>query len=228
MPSLLSIQVGTPANYGRAGATDPHDKPWSTGFFKTAVTGPVELDWLNLEGDAQADLENHGGRDKAICAYAAAHYAGWRALLNLPKLPHGAFGENFTLADADEDDVCLGDEYAIGTARIQVSQPRQPCWKLGRRWRIKELPALVIDNGRTGWYFRVLLPGIVEEGQELRLLSRPLPEWPIARANQVMYRLKKDATATAELAGVPLLAESWRDALESRANMLRSAMEDES
>jgi MOSC domain-containing protein YiiM len=222
--TVLSIQIGRPKLYGIPSSVLPLDKPYTTGFVKNPIEQPIRLDWTNLDGDAQADLENHGGRDKAVCAYAAEHYPAWRTELNksADEFAHGAFGENLTIAGYNESTICLGDQFQLGTARIEVSQPRQPCWKLGRRWQLKELPGLVIDSGRTGWYFRVLMPGQIAAGDELQLLARPCPEWTIARANHVFYELKKDADASQALSQVAPLAVSWRDALESRANLLRS------
>lgn len=222
MPHLLSLQVGRPRELGTPGTREPLDKPWVSGFYKEPITGPVDLTLFNLEGDEQADLENHGGRDKAICCYAAEHYPSWRAALQLPEMPYGAFGENFTLADVNEETICLGDQFTIGTATVEVSQPRQPCWKLGRRWRIKELPAVVIETGRTGWYLRVIQPGTVEAGQELKLLTRPFPAWTIERANDIFYRGKHDVAATEALAKVSALAESWREYLHDRVSVLRA------
>lgn len=222
MPTLLSLQVGRPQELGVPGSREPMDKPWVSGFFKDPVTTPVALSFFNLDGDEQADLENHGGRDKAICCYAAEHYPSWREALAQLDMPFGAFGENFTLDGVNEETICIGDQYTIGTATVEVSQPRQPCWKLGRRWRIKELPAVVIETGRTGWYLRVLQPGTVAAGEELKLVTRPLPEWTIARANEIFYRGKHDADASAALGSVELLAESWREHLLSRAAVLRS------
>jgi MOSC domain-containing protein YiiM len=92
IPLLLSIQVGRPRAYGREGADDPMDRPWQTGFFKEPVEGSRWLGQTNLAGDGQADLVNHGGPDKAVLCYAAAHYPGWRSELAKPDLPHGAFG----------------------------------------------------------------------------------------------------------------------------------------
>lgn len=222
MPTLVSLQVGRPREIGIPGSREPMDKPWVSGFFKDPVTGPVELSYFNLDGDEQADLENHGGRDKAICCYAAEHYPSWRTALAMPDMPYGAFGENFTLAGVNEESICIGDQYTIGTATVEVSQPRQPCWKLARRWRVKELPAVVIESGRTGWYLRVLQTGVVEAGQELKLTARPCPDWSIARANDIFYRGKHDADANEALGSVELLAEGWREYVLSRAAVLRS------
>jgi MOSC domain-containing protein YiiM len=230
--TLASIQIGKPKLHGRPDATNPLEKPWESGFFKDPISGPVRLDWLNIDGDGQADLENHGGRDKAVCVYSAEHYPAWRSELQLPNMPHGAFGENFTLANLTDSQVCIGDVFeftgsgtngASSNVRVQVSQPRQPCWKLGRRWLMKELPALVIDSNRTGWYFRVLMPGNISPGMTLQLIERPHPDWPITRANDVLYRMQHDAEAMQALASLELLSQSWRDALEVRINRLHTS-----
>ncbi len=216
-PRLVSIQVGLPREYGEEGAADPMARLWATGFFKEPVSGPVRLGVVNLEGDGQADLKHHGGPDKAVLAYAAAHYEAWRSELNRPDLPHGAFGENFTIAGLSEADVCIGDVWTIGgEVVVQVSQPRQPCWKLSRRWRIRTLSADVQRNGRTGWYFRVVAEGIVEAGMPLVLQERPHPEWSIARGNRLMHHEKDDLPAAAELAAVPLLSSNWQATLRGR------------
>jgi len=101
---------------------------------------------------------------------------------------------------------------------LQISQPRQPCWKLSRRWRIKDLSARVERSGRTGWYFRVLAEGPVEAGTALELVRRPCPEWTVATANEVMHRRKGDAEAARALAACHGLSESWRESLSRRAD----------
>jgi MOSC domain-containing protein YiiM len=218
---LESIQVGVPQNYGFEGALDAHDKPWTTGFFKTPIAGPVFVGATNLSGDAQADLKHHGGVDKAVLAYSADHYPRWREELLMPAMPYGAFGENLTIAGWSEPAVCIGDIFRINKVIFEVSQPRQPCWKLARRWRMHKLTALVVNNGRTGWYLRVLEQGWIEAGMELALLERPNPDWPIARANQILHHHKTDMALTLELADVPGLALSWVEELRERAERLR-------
>lgn len=219
IPVLASIQVGRPRAFGEEGASDPMGRRWTTGIFKEPVDGPVMLRTTNLDGDGQADLVHHGGPDKAVLAYSAGHYANWRQVLNNPKLPFGAFGENFTVDGLTEADVCIGDTWRIGPeAAVQVSQPRQPCWKLSRRWRIKSLAWQTQQTGRTGWYFRVLKEGIVAAGIPVELHGRPHPEWTVERANRVMHSDKSDIDAALELAAVPLLSESWRTTLTRRAD----------
>jgi MOSC domain-containing protein YiiM len=213
---IATVQVGLPQTLGRDDAPDPMDRPWTTGFFKQPVAGPLWLGTTHLAGDGQADLKNHGGVDKAVLAYSAAHYDYWRSHLNLPNLLYGAFGENFTIVGQTEADVCVGDTYAVGEARVQVSQPRKPCWKLSRRWRIADLAQQVLFNGRSGWYFRVLQEGQVAPGQEMQLCDRPYPEWTIARAHQIMHHDRNDRAAAIALANCPLLSDNWREKLLQR------------
>jgi MOSC domain-containing protein YiiM len=223
LATLSSIQVATPATYGFDGADDPHEMLWTTGFFKRPVSGPVFASATNLRGDGQADLENHGGIDKAVLAYSADHYPNWRDELNMPEMPHGAFGENLTIAGLSEESVCIGDVLRIGPVTFEVSQPRQPCWKLARRWRMHTLPGLVVGNGRTGWYLRVLEEGYIENGMPVALIERPNPEWQIERANHILYHSRTDLPLTVALAGVPGLSNSWAEGLLERAERLRAA-----
>ena len=174
-PTLRSIQIGKPQNYGSESAAETHDKPWTTGFFKTPITGPIFVGRTNLTGDGQADLKHHGGIDKAVLAYSADHYPRWLADIG-KDLPFGAFGENLTIAGLSEERVHVGDIYQIGEVLFEVSQPRQPCWKLARRWRMNELVPMVINNSRTGWYLRVLKEGPIEAGLPVKLLERPNPD----------------------------------------------------
>ena len=208
--TLLSIQVGLPVRRGTEGATDPAEAPWSSAIFKDAVTGPVRLDLTNLAGDGQADLTVHGGPDKAILAYSADHYPAWRRELGLPEMGPGAFGENFAVGGLAEKDVCIGDSFTVGEALVQVSQPRAPCWKLARRWKLPDLPKRVVQTGRTGWYLRVLRPGLVEAGQPMVLVERPFPRFAIARVNGAAYGSPGDRDLAPELAACPLLSQGWR------------------
>jgi MOSC domain-containing protein YiiM len=217
-PLLVSIQVGKPAVRGVPGSEDPQEQPWTSGIVKGEIAGPVWLGRTNLAGDGQADLVNHGGPDKAVLSYAAAHYSGWRQELARPDLPHGAFGENFTIDGQSEAEVCIGDIYSIGgDVMVQVSQPRIPCWKLARRWRLKELTALVERTGRTGWYLRVFREGEVRPGLAVTLVERPCPEWTVAHASRVMRTRIQDRVAAGALAACELLAEGWRTRLAEAA-----------
>ncbi|MGK7896799.1 MAG: MOSC domain-containing protein [Xenococcus sp. (in: cyanobacteria)] len=217
-PHVISIQVGLPQAFGVKGASNSMDRPWTTGFFKTPIAGEIWLGSTNLVGDGQADLKNHGGVEKAVLAYAAEHYSAWQKDLQLSDFPYGAFGENLTIMDQTETSVCIGDIYNLGTAQIQISQPRQPCWKLSRRWRIRDLALKVQKNGRTGWYFRVLKEGNIEPNLPLILQERPYPQWTIARANEIMHHEPNNREDAAALAACPFLAPNWQQTLSRRAN----------
>lgn len=216
---IASLQVGLPREIPSDDPRrDPRGPTWTTAFFKQPVTGPVHAGHTLLAGDGQADLAVHGGPDRPILAYAADHYPRWQRELALPELPpYGAFGENFTLAGPlDETTVSIGDRFAVGdTVIVEVSQPRQPCWKLARRWNNKHLPNLVIQHRRGGWYFRVLQPGPVEAGMPLKLIARPTPKWTIARAFDLMYHGKDDTAAMRDLSAHPALSADWRDYFQS-------------
>tara|TARA_A100001391_G_scaffold197344_1_gene177329 strand:- start:1081 stop:1761 length:681 start_codon:yes stop_codon:yes gene_type:complete len=206
---VRSIQVGLPQEI-------PGEKPWTSGFLKQSVSESLWLGATNLDGDGQSDLVHHGGTHKAVCVYPASHYPWWRETLRIPELTGGDFGENFTLDGLVENEVCIGDVWTIGSARVEVSQPRQPCWKLARRWGIKDLALQVQQSGRTGWYFRVLVEGVVQQGMPMRLAERPHPDWTIAEANRIMHHDRSDLIAAKELASLPTLSPSWKDTLNRR------------
>ena len=207
--TIVSLQVGRPVRRGKEGSRDPREEAWTSGIFKDPVEGPVALGRLHFEGDGQADLRVHGGPDKAVLAYSADHYPAWCDELGLDMKP-GAFGENLTIAGQDERSVCLGDIYEIGTARVEISQPRLPCWKLARKWDLPDLPARVVKSGRGGWYFRVLREGRVARGDTVTREAHPFPQWTIARVFEAFVHGADPDTAAA-LASCPALAEGWRE-----------------
>ncbi len=210
------ILVGKPKTFGEKNSKNPMKREWTSGIFKEPVNGPVWLAKTNLTGDGQADLKNHGGLEKAVFVYSVQHYSKWQTEFKMDTLSIGAMGENFALNGQLEEDVCIGDIYKIGGAVVQVSQPRQPCWKPARRFQIKDLALQLQNTGRTGWYLRVLEEGYVEGGQSLTLLNRPYPQWTIARCNVIMHVNKKDIEAAAELASCIHLAENWKKILHKR------------
>lgn len=213
MTMLVSIQVGLPVVRDAADAK----QRWVTGMFKETVTGAVRITPHGIPGDGQADLRNHGGPDKAVNVYPVEHFRHWESTLGIGPLAAGAFGENFTLQGTLEDAVCIGDVLRIGSALVQVSQPRAPCWKLSRRWQVPDLALRVEQSGRTGWYLRVLEEGLAVAGHRLELISRPHPEWTVAAANEIMHVRKDDREAARALAGCASLAESWRQKFLRRA-----------
>jgi ferredoxin-NADP reductase/MOSC domain-containing protein YiiM len=197
-----------------------------SGFVKTRVASPVRAEPLGLPGDAQADLAVHGGIDKAIYAYPSAHYALWNrefpehAALWGP----GSLGENLSLDGWDERDVCIGDTISLGTAVLQVTQPRKPCFKLALRFADDRLPKHLVDTGRCGWYYRVLRPGTFAAGDLLVLLKRAHPAWTIRRINAISYGADAPVDLLKELADLPELSVAWREQSHASIRAAEAAM----
>jgi MOSC domain-containing protein YiiM len=206
-PRIVSLQVGMPAR------RDEDDDPWFTGIFKSPVDVPVALTKRNLAGDAQADLRVHGGPHKAVMAYSAEHYPLWRAELNLSESQFlfGAFGENLTISGLDEDSVCIGDIHQIGTATLQVSQPRSPCWKLARKWMMPDLPKRLVANKRSGWYYRVLEEGTLQRGDDVRVIEHPHPDWPVRRITDIAYNITRNPGDVPAMQRLEELASAWKE-----------------
>ena len=210
MPRLVALHVGVPQTFDG-------DAPWTSGIYKRAAEGPIHLSHGNLAGDRQADLSVHGGPDKAVCAYPSNHYARWQAELPEPSCGPGWFGENFCVGDLEESHVSIGDLFRVGSAIVQVSQPRAPCWKLGRRWNRPDMPKVVVATGRTGWYFRVVEPGIVAAGDDLVLIDRPFAAWTIDAVNGAAYSKTPDPVVVRGLAECEALSEAWRSSFRERS-----------
>ncbi|WP_282939858.1 MOSC domain-containing protein [Paenibacillus sp. RC67] len=206
---LLSLNVGKPV------VIDYKGKPLETGIYKKPVEGAVFLSSIQLEGDGQADLINHGGKDKAVCVYCAEHFSFWQKQLGM-EMTHGAFGENFTVTGMTETEVHIGDIFEVGDAVVQISQPRQPCFKLGKKYDIPELPIMFQNTGLTGYYFRVLKAGKVSAGQQLRIVERHTASNTISEANRLKYHDKSDWSGIRSLLEVEALSESWRASFQKR------------
>ena len=207
-----SLQISEIQKIISTGSGEWWDKDWTTGFFKKPVEGKVWLGYEGLDGDAQSDRKNHGGSDKAICAYCSDHFSYWsKQLINVSG---GAFGENLTLSGITERDVRVGDIYELGECLVEVSQPRQPCWKLARRWRIKDLSAQVEKTGFTGFYFRVIRNGFIERGNEFKLIDQG--KFSISYCNEIFHHDRKNLEAAKELASYRQLSASWKDSLSNR------------
>jgi MOSC domain-containing protein YiiM len=210
---LVSVQVGRVQRMQMSDgpARDGRNAVWNSGIFKAAITGPARVSANGITGDEQYDLVNHGGPDNVVLAYNADHYPAWREQLNLSELPFGAFGENFTVRGFSDDVVCIGDIWEVGPQlRLQVTQARQPCFKLARRLERMEIIRLVKESSRGGWYMRVLQEGPAETGMGIKLTKRLYPDWPVSRAVQTMYARKKEKAAAQELAQLPELSARWK------------------
>ncbi len=197
------------------GRARPFHGSENSAIAKAPVAGPVAIGTLGIHGDEQADLTVHGGLDKAVHHYPADHYPFWRtALSDHPLLAQpGAFGENISTLGMTEREVCLGDRYRLGTALVEVSQGRQPCWKQGHRLGDPSVVAAMIKHRLSGWYYRVVEPGRVAAGDLIELAARPLPEWSVERVFGLLIGGdgKNDPAALCALSGMELLASPWRE-----------------
>ncbi|HJS48595.1 MAG TPA: MOSC domain-containing protein [Gemmatimonadales bacterium] len=208
---LSSLNLGLPELLPDPFAPDGLDQPWRSAIRKRPASGAVRLTRLGLEGDAVADQKHHGGPDQAVLAYAGDHYPRWRVELgDREGLVPGGFGENLTVEGGDEADVRLGDIWAVGEARLEVSQPRVPCENLARRFGVRDLVKRVVGTGRPGWYLRVLREGEVRAGEPVVLLERPHPEWSVAHAFRVMLDARGPKELRLGLARCPALPTRWR------------------
>jgi MOSC domain-containing protein YiiM len=201
--TLLSVQTG------RAAPLGPDRVP--SGFVKTARAGAITVNPLGLDGDEQADLTVHGGPEKAVYAYAAAHFPDWAAQFPALDFSGGAMGENLTISGMTEADICVGDVHAVGTALLQVCQPRQPCYKFSLRHNNNRLPKAMVKSGQSGWYYRVLRTGALQAGDGVALHERPNPDFPFTRLVEIVYRGKATQEEIARMAEMPGLASQWRD-----------------
>ncbi len=189
-------------------------KEMTTGMYKKPVSQAVFLHALGFEGDGVGDPKNHGGADKALCVYSLDHYPYWEQTLGT-KLPSAAaFGENLSVSHLKEEDVCIGDVFQLGTALVQVSQPRQPCSKLSARYGRSDFIQLVANSGHTGFYFRVLKEGLVEPGTPLVRHERDAHNISVAFANHIFYHDKKNYQGITTVLAVTALSESWRDSFQ--------------
>ncbi|CAM4269858.1 hypothetical protein BAMA_20925 [Bacillus manliponensis] len=206
---IVSINVGKPIT------VDYKGKEIKTGIYKFQIQGPVYLSKLNFDGDGQADLVHHGGPDKAVCVYAAEHYPYWEQDLN-KKLVHGAFGENLTVKEMLEPDIHIGDTFQIGEAIVQVSQPRQPCFKLAKRYDLHDLPLKFQKTGYTGFYLRVIEEGWMSSDSEIKLIERNLNGITVDFANVIMHHDKKNVDAIERILNVKELSSNWRKTFSKR------------
>jgi MOSC domain-containing protein YiiM len=207
---LISVNIGLPRRITHEG------REVSTGIFKQPVTGPVMLRRLNLDGDGQADLRVHGGEHKAVYVYPFEHYVFWTDETGCGDLVYGFFGENFTTSGLTEDAVFICDVFQIGGARVQVSQPRSPCFKLGIRMGDENFPARFTAANRVGFYLRVLQEGMVTAGDDIALIERPRDSISVRDAFRLRHGIGGTRDEYERAARIAALTPSWRAVFEKR------------
>lgn len=196
----------------------------STGIWKSPCTAGVELGPMGLAGDVQADRRVHGGVDKALHQYAPENYR--RLAERFPaiaaQLLPGSIGENISASGFDENNVCIGDVFGLGQARLQVSQPRSPCWKIDHRYATDGVAKTIGELGLTGWYYRVLEGAVVSSGEPLQMLERAPAAVSLAELWQVWRAHRPEPAALQRLLAAPGLNSSWQKKLADRLQWLRA------
>ena len=208
--TLKSVNVSMPKDIVHEG------KVVTTGIFKEPVTGRVKLHRLNLDGDGQADLWGHGGAFRAVYAYSFENYAYWADELGRDDFTIGQFGENFTVEGMLEDDIRVGDVFRVGSALVEVSQPRVPCYKLAMKMGIEGFQNRFMASGRMGFYFRVIEEGDVGAGDGIRLVTREPDAMTVREVNNLLYFDKTNLKASAQALDIPALAHGWKGSFEGR------------
>ena len=207
---LVSVNVGLPQLVLRNG------EPVSTGIFKHPVTTPIMLRTLNLDGDRQSDLSVHGGPFKAVYAYPSEHYEFWRNEFPEMDLPYGMFGENFTTTELFENEVQIGDEFTVGKARVIVTQPRLPCYKLGIRFGRPDILRRFLESERTGFYFAVKQEGEIKVGDSFQLIGRAQNSVRVVDITRLYASEKNDIDLLRKAIKADALPENWKSYFEER------------
>jgi MOSC domain-containing protein YiiM len=202
--SLTSVNVGVPKTVQWRG------QAVTTGIFKSPVEGPIALRRHNLDGDQQADLSVHGGPTKAVYVYPTEHYAFWRSELPDVAFGWGHFGENFSVEGLEERSMFIGDEYRVGTARVVVTEPRMPCFKLGIRFEMADMLKRFLQSGRSGFYFGVVKEGEVQAGDTLEQLSTHPDRLTIADVTDLYTTEKGNVALLRKAIGATALPDRWK------------------
>ena len=195
------------------GTARPFNGAELSAIMKRPREGAVQVLTEGLAPDEQADRRVHGGPEMALHLYPLDHHAFWAEVLGGHELltEPGAFGSNLAVSGLTEDMVHIGDRFMLGTALIEVSQPRQPCWKIEHRFGAKGMVARIIESGRCGWYFRVIETGEVAAGDSLERVAIGAPRWSVARAFSALVAGRGTKAEYAELAALPTLSPKLRE-----------------
>lgn len=207
---LLSVNVSLPKEVAYQGRTT------TTGIFKEAVNRRVMLRTLNLDGDGQADLKGHGGIYKAAYAYSIENYDYWKHELGRTDFTFGQFGENFTVEGMLDDGIYVGDQFRVGDALVEVTQPRVPCFKLGIRMGLAQFPKMFLASGRPGFYLRVLEEGEVGPGDVLERVKADPERMTVREVCHLLYFDQKNLEGAKKALRIQALSPGWRGSFEER------------
>lgn len=200
---------------GRVGELDSSGRTIASAFVKRPVGGPARVHSLGVEGDEHA-YKGHGGEDAAVLVYSRDHYPFWRDLgIDIPDA--GAFAENLTVDGLTESEVHIGDTFEVGSCKLQVTEPRSPCYKIAARYGRKDISVVVQDTGYTGYLMRVLQEGDVAAGEAMRLVERDTYHgWTVAEAGRVLNVDRKDLDGARQLLEIDALSAGIKRTLAAR------------
>lgn len=213
---IVSVQIGKVKSYGNKDSKEFLEKYWESASFKEVADGKIFVGKTGLEGDEVADKIHHGGVEKAVFANSYENYGEWARFLGLESIPFGALGENLTISGLHESSVCLGDVHKIGSALLQVSQPRKPCWKIAKMWSNKKFTDEIYTTGLTGWYYRVVEEGFVEAGDEVSVVSQDESKVSILDANMAFANPIKHRDILEKIANISSIALSYKISVTNR------------
>jgi MOSC domain-containing protein YiiM len=208
-PRLLSVNVGLPREIAWRGRTV------RTAIWKDPVQGKRMVRRLNIEGDAQADLAAHGGEHRAVFVYQMDFYRYWQEELHRADFTFGQFGENFTVEGLPDTEVCIGDQYRIGGALFEVTQPRVTCYRIAIRMNEPRMAALLVEHGRPGFYFRVLQEGEVEAGDEIVKVRAGPESMSVVEIDRLLYRPGHPRQKLERALRIPALSAGWRSSFQA-------------
>jgi len=206
---IISINTTSPARVSLAkGLTKI-----KSGIFKKPVSKPIFLDYLGFESDGVGDTRIHGGKDMAVCVYCVDHFSYWEDKLQCEILP-GSFGENLSVSGMSEQTVNIGDIFEIGSTQVEVSQPRQPCHKLNKVFNDQSMACSIKTTGFSGYYMRVLKPGMVKPGILIKKIYQGY--YSIEKANALLRKGRANIQQMQDLISLKALSNNWREMLQKR------------
>jgi ferredoxin-NADP reductase/MOSC domain-containing protein YiiM len=211
MGVVVSVNVGLPQDVAWQGRTV------RTAIWKQPVTGRIFAGRLNLDGDGQGDLGGHGGEQRALMVYQLEAYRYWANYLGRSDLEPGIFGENLTVEGLADAEVCIGDRFRIGGAVVEVSQPRDTCYRVGIRLQRPEMPALLVAHRRPGFYFRVIQEGELGAGDRIEKLSDGPERMTVAEIDALLYSAEHPPEALRRAARIPALSPGWQGSVRRLA-----------
>jgi ferredoxin-NADP reductase/MOSC domain-containing protein YiiM/ferredoxin len=206
---IVSVNVGLPRDVAWQGRTV------RTGVWKTPVTGRIFARRLNLDGDGQGDLRGHGGEQRALLVYQLDSYRHWASYLGRSDLVAGNFGENLTVDGLADNEVCIGDRFRIGNAVVEVSQPRDTCYRVGIRLNRPEIAALLVSHHRPGFYFRVIQEGDIGAGDRVEKLSDGPERMTVSEIDALLYSAEHPTEALRRAVRIPALSLDWQGSMQA-------------